>query len=740
MRFVDRSKISAPAFFAGREVGRMREAYLKFLSLDPRERAQTRPPDRHLPPDPSLLDALTHLFRVKCAFCEGRGRLLPHRFRPPSEALPLDGKDPEAHLAYGWLADVWQNIYPICEGCRPTSPNLFPVDGARQKLPSLAEYSRFVSSGNATWLDAAQERNRLLDPCRDRDIARHITPTLDGTLVAKTLRGATTLDIFNLNRADLVDRRGKAFEKARTLTVKDGVTSEELAADEFGGLIWQLLTDPLTFGNQAGTTMIERIDHIRKAPRIAKPPVARRQRAPGDGLATDWRLTDIAIENFKSLERLDIRMPEPPSPDLVDTYKTAALLILGENASGKSTILEALALALVDDAARNRILKGADISAEKLLLNPRFMGDAEKASRRAGSIRLRFLDAGGKRRERVLNLTPNGFEAEGEDLPGLPVFAYGAFRHYRDDFRTWSPERGTINLFRSDNLLSKPDRWLLTLTEQDFDIVVGVLREIFGAAGSFKVIERDFTGDQCLVVAEQADGIITRTPLYSVSSGFRTILALTCDVMRWLMDKNRSWRFPTLTMARGIILIDEVEAHLHPRWKVQVMGGLRRALPNMTFIVTTHDPLCLRGMRDGEVMVLQRIPGLAAGSDLPILVESLTELPNVSQLTIEQLLSSQFFDLFNTDDPRIAHAMAELADALVAARRGDTLDRTEALTLAHFRSEINSALPVGRSDVARLVQEAVADYVIARRGAAAGKQQKLRNDTRRLIVDLLGRA
>jgi hypothetical protein len=67
--------------------------------------------------------------------------------------------------------------------------------------------------------------------------------------------------------------------------------------------------------------------------------------------------------------------------------------------------------------------------------------------------------------------------------------------------------------------------------------------------------------------------VSSRTPLSSVSSGFRTILALTCDVMRWLIEREKG--FTTLDAARGLFLIDEVEAHLHPRWKVTSMDGLR---------------------------------------------------------------------------------------------------------------------------------------------------------------------
>jgi hypothetical protein len=128
-------------------------------------------------------------------------------------------------------------------------------------------------------------------------------------------------------------------------------------------------------------------------------------------------------------------------------------------------------------------------------------------------------------------------------------------------------------------------------------------------------------------------------------------------------------------------------------------------------------------MNDGEVMVLHRIPGKAAGSELPVLVESLTKLPDVAKLTIEQLLTSDLFNLFDTDDAAGGKAMAELADSLVRDRSG-TVDKTsqDRQLLAKFRREIEEALPVGNTEVSRLVHEAVSDYVI--------RQGKLRNDDR----------
>ncbi len=287
-------------------------------------------------------------------------------------------------------------------------------------------------------------------------------------------------------------------------------------------------------------------------------------------------------------------------------------------------------------------------------------------------------------------------------------------------------------------LLSKPEAWLIGLPDNQFSAVVRALRFIFNVGDQFEIIERDPASAKCMVITAPTDGARIRTPLSSVSSGFRAILALSCDVMRWLMAPGMPWHFENLSDAKGIILIDEVEAHLHPRWKIRIMDGLRQALPGMTFIATTHDPLCLRGMNDGEVLVLNRVPGAAAGSDLPIFVETVTKLPNVSKLTIEQLLTSDLFNLFDTDDSKAAYAMAELADALVwSGTKEPEGKENHQKTIDKFKLEIDRSLPVGSTEVARLVQEAVAEYVKTRGKVTGSRRMELRNETKATILKLL---
>ena len=68
-------------------------------------------------------------------------------------------------------------------------------------------------------------------------------------------------------------------------------------------------------------------------------------------------------------------------------------------------------------------------------------------------------------------------------------------------------------------------------------------------------------------------------------------MALFGDLARRLALAN-----PTLTnplLGEGIVLIDEIELHMHPSWQRKILGVLRQTFPNIQFIVTTHSPIVL---------------------------------------------------------------------------------------------------------------------------------------------------
>ena len=94
----------------------------------------------------------------------------------------------------------------------------------------------------------------------------------------------------------------------------------------------------------------------------------------------------------------------------------------------------------------------------------------------------------------------------------------------------------------------------------------------------------------------------------SLSDGYATTLGWIVDMMaRWIHEQQRLERpIPAdfnLHMT-GLVLIDELDLHLHPRWQMRIIDDVRRAFPKMSFVATTHNPLTLLGAKPGEIFVL----------------------------------------------------------------------------------------------------------------------------------------
>lgn len=744
-----------PKVFDSAEIARARKAVGEYLALSARERRQTDLPSVwKLPLDQSVTDALARWSKGRCAFCERHDvQLAPYRFRPPGYAEPMAppiGKD-----AYIALCFAWSNFFPICPDCRPDKPSYFPVRGPRAKV-GVARDPGLRLSENAT----------LYFPGEVEEPALKFSVAVTGELMPSGYKAAETVAHFKLNRPELVEQREESlrrfiqeFEKYVGASEQEWL--ERLTGEPFAGAHYLFLRRLAKVVGEFGTVPRPRkltpaglqevllrwrerinlvqafrtaIDTVRYEDEIAAARSLRPKRVNAPASSTlDARIAKVEIKTYKSLEKIEFELPAELArlPDQAEELsgsppEAPCLLILGENATGKSSILEAIALACLSPDE----LYLLELKPTRLILNPQFMG-TEREQLLDSEIRVTFHD--GRMRRFSLNARPGARDpwhhsAEDEEDEGGPlVFAYGAHRLY--GAKGARSERHFGTLFRNDLQLPNPEDWLRRLATKNpdaLDEVVSALRYIIRIDGEFESI--DFPTNTSVQPAPgmirvrkyrpDGEAFVVSQPLSSVSSGYRAILAVVCDVFEGLF-KRVGGKPREARMARAIVLIDEIEAHLHPRWKLQVIAGLRRALPRATFIVTSHDPLCLRGMYDGEVMALNRYQNVTGeGLELAERVEKIGAFTNVEKMTIEQLLTSDLFQLLSTDDRKTETEFARVAD-LLAEEDGRQLDPTEALTLERFRSEIGDALPFGRGEIPMLVQEAVAEFLRDRRQLSA---------------------
>lgn len=89
-----------------------------------------------------------------------------------------------------------------------------------------------------------------------------------------------------------------------------------------------------------------------------------------------------------------------------------------------------------------------------------------------------------------------------------------------------------------------------------------------------------------------------------LSDGYRNIVAIAADLAIKAAMLNPQLAERALEMTPGVVLIDELDLHLHPKWQRRVIGDLRRTFPMLQFICTTHSPFLIQALRSGEELIV----------------------------------------------------------------------------------------------------------------------------------------
>lgn len=687
MRKVDYRSIT-PQPMQDSQANEARRIVSEFLDQPEEMRLSRRAPiDRKVFTSEQVRGALNDLFQGKCAFCEtasSRGMDVDH-YRPIANAV--GGRRNLPHH-YAWLAYEWENLVLSCADCNRRKVNFFGLM-AGQRSPLKAPLGQI----------RAQETPKLLDPGFDSPF-KHLEFTLDGVVHARTRRGAATIEILDLNRSDLLSARAKEFSflegqlkhgdkedvvmllhridrpvtpfqgaqqiiRYRYLsTLAAQVGSFKFGYDDASSLIDNLIE------RASHSQMISALDALREP--VIKTRSKKKERSPR---AFTPPVTRILIENFKSLDRIDIELGHYRQDD----KSAVALMLVGENATGKSSILQAVTLALV----------GAD-TANNIADAKQFIPSAARGGHRGsqGSPKVIIEFAEGPPAE--LGVIDGKFV--GSDRPRANVMAYSSNRYFKPGRRR--SRIGARGLLDPTWGLPNPENWLNSLAHKDFQNVARALAEIM-ALPRHAYLKRDPVLGTVI-----ADGNLI-TPIAEHSDGYRSILATAVDMLDGLRGGG------DLLEAEGVVLIDEIETHLHPRWKMRLMAAMRAALPRVQFIVTTHDPLCLRGMGRGEVQVMAR--------DENNQIVLISDLPDIAGMRIDQILTSEHFGLQSTLDPGLEEIFAEYHTLLRQKDKDDaSLARLDAL-----RAQINEKQEIGKTERERRLLSAI-DRHLANQASESG--------------------
>lgn len=396
------------------------------------------------------------------------------------------------------------------------------------------------------------------------------------------------------------------------------------------------------------------------------------------------------------------------------------IVVAGRNGAGKSTFLQALALAIAGPSVAR-------------LLAETFQGwirDGEEHARAA--VKLRFGDDDGY----LSSGRKPGFEpwaamvwerADGpeptvsttsiggkwmpvrgpwsENPRGWFTAGYGPFRRLSPapteaQRLMMSPGRpaALASLFREDASLSESVVWLQQI----------YLRRLEGRPEAqaiedlvLKLLDDGLLPEGMRVERVDSEGLWVRTPedrllsLASLSDGYRTVAGLVLDLIKQLVSAFGTVVFDVddgghvSVLHEGVVLIDEIDVHLHIEWQKRIGFWLKDHFPHMQFIVTTHSPFICQAADERGLIRLSPAWGHNPGAEI-LTGEDFNRVVNG---TVDDAVLTDLFGLDSVLSDSARHARQQLAEL-------EALALTRELTPAQHRQldSLRAQVPTSQAD------------------------------------------
>ena len=306
--------------------------------------------------------------------------------------------------------------------------------------------------------------------------------------------------------------------------------------------------------------------------------------------------------------------------------KPGVTLIYGDNGAGKTTILRSLAMGLCDESSAAGLLRE---------LSGRFINRAKDAPQ--GIIKVELQETEGPYRisttlrnekafEQLSQLTQKfnkrsgkwpKLEPEGFPWEDLFASAYGAGIRVEgsEDYIEYRLIDAVYPLFVYDAHMQNPElamRRLIRAAEEDQPDKRKKAKagaEMLESITSLLANIIDLDEDTRIKLGAPGIQVIRRgvpVQLAELGDGYRATFTWVLDLISWWFLYRGYRRGSSATDVRGIVLIDEIEQHLHPKWQMTVLQRLTESFPKVQFIVATHSPLIAASCEGSTVYFLEK--------------------------------------------------------------------------------------------------------------------------------------
>ena len=361
----------------------------------------------------------------------------------------------------------------------------------------------------------------------------------------------------------------------------------------------------------------------------------------------------VELKNFRCFENLTIETD-------VTAQNAPWTLLTGDNASGKTTLLKAIALGLCDQSSAAGLLRESDSG--YIRNEPdRVPNEQDRAT-----IKIDLVDRaeGGTWNEYQITTTLKRLNSHLESLEQVTeprenfpwhrifVCGYGAGRGTSGtgDVAGYTAISAVYNLFNYSEGLQNPELAIRRLSHPRQKRVLETLKTLLKLDDLH--LAENGASDMGISVRDTRN---VNVALRDLADGYKSTFLWVTDFLGWAtafgseLDKSTT----------GIVIIDEIEQHLHPKWQKTVIADLRKAWPHVQFFAATHSPLVAKRFQPYSDDGPHRHYHLW-DSEGKTEVDAV-RVPPLGDKRTDQILATEAFDFLIDDDPEVDRILQELS-------------------------------------------------------------------------------
>lgn len=333
----------------------------------------------------------------------------------------------------------------------------------------------------------------------------------------------------------------------------------------------------------------------------------------------------IGIKNFKGLKEVDIE------------FQKKFNLIIGNNGVGKSSILDAISVALGGYIAGIDGVYGRHIKKEEIRIESDVRGDAtynvfyqvpveieceavlNKIEYRWNRTKTSSMAARTKLESKDIRDAARLLYQDRDSV--LPIICY------QGASRMWAKKRLTKRKTSKKDNLSRNQGYLYSLNQESNNRVlldwckkmeqiswqegmkISEYEAVKNAVAKFMGIINE-SSEPKIFYEKKSEELTYRDasgsfPISYLSAGYQSLIWMVFDIAYRMSVLNPDMQIEVVDKTPGIVLIDEIEVHLHPEWQWKVIEALEKVFPCVQFIATTHSPIVLASAKDRNIIRLE---------------------------------------------------------------------------------------------------------------------------------------